>query len=49
MDREGSDNETRDTEEDAGQRRSRTVRSEVINPNKLLSNPELISYLSRKP
>jgi hypothetical protein len=31
MDSEGSDNELRDSEEDAGQKRSRTVKSEVVN------------------
>jgi hypothetical protein len=30
-DSEGSDNEMRDSEEDAGQKRSRTVKSEVVN------------------
>jgi hypothetical protein len=30
-DSEGSDNEMRDSEEDTGQKRSRTVKSEVIN------------------
>jgi hypothetical protein len=30
-DNEGSDNETRESEEDAGQRRSRRVKSEVVN------------------
>jgi hypothetical protein len=31
MDSEGSDNEMRDSEEDAGQKRSRTVTSEAVN------------------
>jgi hypothetical protein len=30
-DSEGSDNEMRDSEEDPGQKRSRTVKSEVVN------------------
>jgi hypothetical protein len=30
-DSEGSDNETRESEEDAGQKKSRTVKREVVN------------------
>jgi hypothetical protein len=37
-DSKGSDNETRDSEEDAGQKRSRTVKSEVIPEDKSLVN-----------
>jgi hypothetical protein len=57
-DTEGSDNEMRDSEEDAGQERSRTVKSEVVNNcgynceylNKSRSNSEpTINYCRGKP
>jgi hypothetical protein len=38
MDSEGSDNEMRDSEEDAGQKRFRIVKSEVIPEDKSLVN-----------